>query len=404
MRKVMPTYEELEKRIVELEEIIRKNTYTTGSQLTDSIKSREDLLTLFIKHSPIYAYIKEVAPSESRVMIASENYIDMIGVKGSEMVNKTMEELFPPEFAAKITADDWIVVSDGRELKLDEELNDRSYTTIKYPIYHQEKNLLAGYTIDLTELKQAQRDVITKNEELLKLVAEKDKFFSVMAHDLRSPFTALLGFTQMLVEDLAELSQDEVHKIALILRNTSNSLYSLLENLLEWSRIQRGITSFKPKGFELLPKINESLELVMESANKKEIEIGFQVPSGLFVFAEPNMIGSTIRNLVSNAVKYTAKGGKIMVSARPVSGNLIEISIRDNGIGMNQLIIDKLFRLDEHPSRKGTEGEPSTGLGLIICKDFTEKNGGKIWAESQEGKGSIFHFTVPQLPENLPDQ
>ena len=404
MRKEMPTYEELEKKINELEDIIRKNTYTTGSQLTESRQSRDDLLTLFIKHSPIYAYIKEVTPSESRVMIASENYIDMIGVTGSEMVNKTMEELFPPEFAAKITADDWMVVSDGRELKLDEELNGRSYTTIKYPIYHQGKNLLAGYTIDLTELKQAQRYVIIKNEELLKLVAEKDKFFSVIAHDLRSPFTALLGFTQMLVEDLAELGQADVHRIALILRNTANSLYSLLENLLEWSRIQRGITSFEPTGFELQPKIYESLESVMESANKKGIEIGFQVPAGQFVFADPNMVSSTIRNLVSNAVKYTAKGGKILVSSRPVSGNFIEISIRDNGIGMNQLILDKLFRLDEHPSRKGTEGEPSTGLGLIICKDFTEKNGGKIWAESQEGKGSIFHFTVPQQPENLPDQ
>lgn len=355
----------------------------------------EELFSLFMKHSPIYAFIKEVTPTVSKVLKASENYVDMVGIPGSRMVGKTMQELFPPEFAAKITSDDWSVVANGLELKLDEDLNGRHYHTIKYPITQGNRRLLAGYTIDITDRKTGEVEISKKNRELEKAIAEKDKFFSIIAHDLRTPFTAFLGFTRMMVEDLPTLRLDEIQKFALIMRNSATNLYSLLENLLEWSRIQRGIIGFDPSPILLGKKAAECLVSVIESANKKGIGIHFNIPDDLTILADGNMVGSILRNLTTNAVKYTPKGGSISLSAKSITGNRVEISISDTGIGMSKELMDKLFHLDEHSSRKGTDGEPSTGLGLIICKDFINKHGGDIGVESEVGKGSTFTFTMP---------
>jgi signal transduction histidine kinase len=179
------------------------------------------------------------------------------------------------------------------------------------------------------------------------------------------------------------------------------NLYGLLENLLDWARIQRGITSFAPESFLLMPKMAESMQTVLESVMKKQIQIIYEIPDNLEVYADGNMLGSTIRNLASNAVKFTPQGGKVTITAKQLPGNAVEISISDTGIGMNKRMIDNLFSLDEQTNRKGTEGEPSTGLGLIICKDFVEKHGGKIWAESEKAKGSTFHFTLLGKPIDL---
>jgi PAS domain S-box-containing protein len=257
------------------------------------------------------------------------------------------------------------------------------------------KDVLIVTARDITEKKQEEERMKFKNEELLNLNAEKDKFFSIVAHDLRSPFNSFLGLTQIMAEDLQSLSMSQIQNIALSMSKSANNLFALLENLLAWSRLQRGMTSFDPKSFLLMPKISESLELVCEMAERKGIETVLNLQEDLVVFADQNMLESTIRNVALNAVKFTSKGGKITISARSASRNSIEISIRDTGIGMNREILDKLFRIDEHISRLGTEGEASTGLGLLLSKDFIEKHGGRIWAESEEGKGSTFFFTFP---------
>lgn len=257
------------------------------------------------------------------------------------------------------------------------------------------KDVLIITARDITEKKQEEERMKFKNEELLNLNAEKDKFFSIVAHDLRSPFNSFLGLTQIMAEDLQSLSMSQIQNIALSMSKSANNLYALLENLLAWSRLQRGMTSFDPKSFLLVPKITESLELVCEMANRKGIETAINMQEDLVVFADQNMLESTIRNVALNAVKFTSKGGKITISARSASRNSIEISVRDTGIGMSSDILGKLFHIDEHISRVGTEGEASTGLGLLLSRDFIEKHGGRIWAESEEGKGSTFFFTFP---------
>ena len=249
--------------------------------------------------------------------------------------------------------------------------------------------------LDITERKRAEEEINSKNEDLLKLNLEKDKFFSIIAHDLRSPFNSLLGFTQLLAEELPTLTMAEIQKISVSMKKSAGNLFNLLENLLEWSRIQRGLTRFNPESLMLLNAVAPIIEMIRDEADKKMIRISYDIPEGLRVVADAKIFDSLIRNLVYNAVKFTPKGGEITIEAKPMPDNAVEISIKDTGIGMNKHIIENLFRLDEQTNRKCTEGEPSTGLGLIICKDSIEKHDGKLWVESEEGKGSTFRFTLP---------
>ena len=276
------------------------------------------------------------------------------------------------------------------------------------------KNAKIVFTNDVTDKIKAENDLLQanydltlakelaeeSNKELEELNNTKDKFFSIIAHDLRSPFNSFLGFTKMLAQDLPTMTQDQIQKIAVSMRKSATNLYDLLGNLLEWSLLQRGVTTFSPISFLLMTKTAESIPSVVESATKKEVEISYNIPEDLVVYADENMLGSILRNLSSNAVKFTPKGGKVTVAAKPNSDSSVEISIQDTGIGMNKEMMDNLFQLDIDTSRKGTNNEPSTGLGLIICKEFVKKHGGIIWVESEEGKGSIFHFTLPAKASN----
>jgi len=255
--------------------------------------------------------------------------------------------------------------------------------------------MMFGTHSDISARKQVEETLRQKEENLQKINAEKDKFFSIIAHDLRSPFNGFLGLTEIMAEKLSEMTLAEIQEIAELLRKSAINLFGLLGNLLEWSRMQRGLTSFDPKPILLLKKITDDLVIVRDAADKKNMNIHYEIPKGLTVFADENMLGGILRNLVTNAVKFTPKGGDITVSAVKISADLAEISVRDTGIGMTNAMIDNLFHLDVNTNRKGTEGEYSTGLGLMICKDFIEKIGGKLSIESEDGKGSNFKFTVP---------
>jgi signal transduction histidine kinase len=248
----------------------------------------------------------------------------------------------------------------------------------------------------LREKKLLEDKINSQFLELQKVNAEKDKFFSIIAHDLRNPFVAFLGYTELMADAFDNFSQEEIKEMAQQLKESAVNLYTLLENLLEWSRIQRGMVGINAESIVLLPKIKGILQPVFESANKKNVEIIIDVPNDLIIEADLNMLASTVRNLTTNAVKFTPKGGKIIVAANLTTDHSVRFSVSDSGIGMDQTLLDKLFRMNEHTSRPGTDGEPSTGLGLLLCKDFVEKQGGEIGVESEVGKGSTFYFTIPQ--------
>jgi len=231
-------------------------------------------------------------------------------------------------------------------------------------------------------------------KELLKANAEKDRFFSIIAHDLKSPFSNFLGVTQTLEEMLPQLTMDEIREFASSMRKSATTLYRLLENLLQWSRIQRGLIPYEPKELQVNSLIAECVSMFKDTAKNKEIKIFLDIPENLKVYADENMLQTVVRNLLSNALKFTPRGGKIFINAETLDEEYIEVSIRDTGIGMPLSIVNNLFRIDVKTNRDGTEGEPSSGLGLLLCKEFVEKNKGKIYLESEENIGTTFHFTV----------
>lgn len=259
--------------------------------------------------------------------------------------------------------------------------------------------LWTGILNDITEQKRAEQELQGKNQELQKLNAEKDKFFSIISHDLKSPFNAIMGFSNILLDKVELEDRKNIKNYAQIINNSSQRAMNLLSNLMQWSQSQTGRMNFNPEYFNPNLIIDEIVELSKDIALQKSISIINDFPSEIVVYADKAMMSTIIRNLVSNAIKYTTSGGKIRISAE-ISSTEIKVSISDTGVGISETILEKLFHLDSNSSIPDTQGERGTGLGLILCKEFIEKHGGKIEVESEVGKGSVFHFTIPVVYNN----
>jgi PAS domain S-box-containing protein len=483
------------------------------------INDSKELLSSFMEHSPIYTYIKEVTPTQSLVLMASENYQDMIGIHGSEMIGKTMDEIFPPEFAAKITADDWAVVSEDKVLKIEEELNYRKYSTIKFPIQQGNKQYLAGYTIDITEQKksgealikseekfrkiietstrgmyfyeldkedrliltganpatdkiigiyhqeligktieeafpnlantdipalyrsiakgdvgptqfdieykdknisgyynvhvfQTEDNLVTVNftditarkktelllaeqsKELTEINAMKDKIMSIIAHDLKSPFNAIMGFSELMLRNFDQMNNNTIIEGITIMGSAANQAYKMLDNLLIWAQNQSGRIQFSPEKLNLRSQVNYSIKTIESVAKNKDIKIVVKISKDHLIIGDKNMVDTILRNLISNSIKFSPRGSSIKVIASR-HDHEVHISISDRGVGINTERISDLFEINKKGSTLGTENEQGTGLGLILCKEFINRHQGRIWVESSPGKGSIFSFSIP---------
>jgi len=246
------------------------------------------------------------------------------------------------------------------------------------------------------ERKKAEEEIKVKNKLLQSLNAEKDKFFSILAHDLRGSLSAFVAATQILSDDIDIMDIKDIREISDSMKTSATNIYSLLENLLEWSRLRQGGMDFMPEKLNIKERVEDCIDLLGEHAKGKGIEIDILIYEEIEIHADAHMIDSVIRNLLSNAIKFTPSGGKVIVESRHINGNFIEVNIIDSGIGMEMELKERLFLINEKTSRYGTEGEPSTGLGLLLCKEFIEKHGGKIWIESEVGKGSTFSFKIPK--------
>lgn len=233
------------------------------------------------------------------------------------------------------------------------------------------------------------------NEKLKETNATKDKFFSIIAHDLKNPLGAFKNVTSFLLKNLRELDDAERMEFLHLMNSSAEHIYSLLENLLHWSKTQSGNIEFNPEDNDLGFIAQDSIQLLKMNADKKSINLHSEIKDRTLVLSDLNMTSTIIRNLLSNAIKFTPDGGEVKIYAKSV-GNFQEVTIEDNGVGIPDNVIDKLFRVDVHISTKGTSKEDGTGLGLVLCKEFVEKNGGKIRVESQLDKGSKFIFTMPK--------
>ena len=247
--------------------------------------------------------------------------------------------------------------------------------------------------------KKLIHEVDIKTKELQELNVTKDKFFSIIAHDLKSPFNNLLGLSEVLMENIRIIDIDEIENHVISINKTARNAFNLLEDLLMWGRAQQDKIPFKPQNLSFADICKNTLKTLNPNANAKNIAINYSPSDHINVFVDSTMLKTILRNLVSNAIKFTNNGGAININAEENSGN-VTISVSDNGVGIAPDDLTKLFDISEVLTTKGTAKETGTGLGLLICKEFVEKHGGKIWVESEVGKGSDFKFTLPYNAES----
>ncbi len=300
----------------------------------------------------------------------------------------------PEAFLAKITAlyeNDEEISSDIIEFK-----DGRTFERYSQAQLFKGKSVGRVWSFrDITERRNAIQALYESEARLSELNATKDKFFSIIAHDLKSPFNSIVGFSNILVEQIREQDYDGIEEYAEIILQSSQKAMNLLTNLIEWSRTQSGRMDFNPEYIEIGTLINEVLELSNAAALHKSIILLKEQPRHITIFLDKDMISSVIRNLLSNAIKFTNPGGKIVIKAE-LTGQELMVSVSDTGIGIDKFYLSKLFKVDENYSIPGTQNEKGTGLGLVLCKEFVEKHKGKIWAESEPGIGSQFIFTIPK--------
>jgi signal transduction histidine kinase len=244
-------------------------------------------------------------------------------------------------------------------------------------------------------LLEEKNRLIEKSEQELRLLnASKNKFFSIIAHDLKNPLHNVMGYSFLLSKDYDKFTEEERRKFATDINQSTNNIFRLLQNLLEWSRSQTGRLKFSPIEIQFKRVLDNALSVLHSLASQKQIKLEYNQDPNLKVFADPMMIETVIRNLISNAIKFTPENGTIGIEAKN-TGNEVLVSVKDSGIGLSEADLANLFRIDSKVKRKGTNNEDGSGLGLVLCKEFVDKNNGSIWVESTPGKGSTFFFSIP---------
>ncbi len=387
--------------IDELNRIIQLTIYNHGIKKELLETKRRYELAVEAGRTGVWEYI----PSERKTIVDS-GFLKLMGVAGDvksteenlwsdfipieelEVINSKLNELISGKtnqysFEHRIRRADgqirW-VVSKGK-LAIDEE----------------NKNLkIVGTMTDITELKETEKKLKQYAEDLKRNNSAKDNFFSIISHDLRNPFHTILGASELLANYSSDMSVEEIRETAQNIYQAANNVYNLLVNLLEWSRFQSGKIEVNKTQFNLCDIINQVLELYSELLNRKKIIMSTHCNDTCFVYADKYMIESVVRNLISNAIKFTPSGKSIEVICKNLNDDFAEFSVKDYGVGIPKDIQKKLFQIYTHISTRGTDQEKGTGLGLVLCKDFIEKNGGEISFESEFGRGSLFRVTIPK--------
>lgn len=245
-----------------------------------------------------------------------------------------------------------------------------------------------------TEIEWQNGELLAKNKQLEELIATKDKFFSIIGHDLNSPISQMIGFADLLENHIESFTTKEITQFISRLKESSMQGFRLLDNLLHWAQTQTGSISFEPSEASLHKIIDDNLKLHQEKAREKKVHLSFEPGEDFQLRIDTNMIDTVLRNLMSNAIKFTPQGGSVIIRTCK-KGATAEVSIADTGVGISAENITKLFRSDRHFSTRGTQNEKGTGLGLILCREFIDAHQGKIWVESEVGKGSEFKFSIP---------
>jgi len=337
-------------------------------------------------------YNEHGVPEDYRIIDVNPAFENQLGIPRESVIGKTSREAYgveePPffEIYSRVASTGRPEVFESYFAPLDK------YFSIS--VYRPYTDSFATIFENITERKKTEAELRIKHEQLQKLNVEKDKLFTIIAHDLKSPFSAIVGFSELLLDQIKEQRYEGMEKSVEIIQRSSNKAMDLLMNLMEWARTQTGRMEFSPKFFDMVDHINEIEEIFEIIASQKFIKIHKELPQKAPAYADKAMVSAILRNLISNAIKFSEPHGEVIISVNANTEGLV-ISVKDNGVGICSDNIGKLFKIDESVSTLGTNGEKGTGFGLILCKEFVEKHGGVMWVESEEGLGSAFYFTLP---------
>ncbi|MBE0647719.1 MAG: PAS domain-containing sensor histidine kinase [Bacteroidales bacterium] len=352
-------------------------------------------VAILIHRNGIIEYANKVAfnllEAEKPEQIIGTKALDILHPDDRETALARIKTMYQTGVPAPV-AEERFVSFTGREISLQVAAN---------IIMYEGSPASLVFGIDVTELKNAENEIVRFSKELEENNQAKDKFFSIIAHDLKGPFNSILGFADILNTEYDEYSHEERKHFIRNISTSAQNTYRLLENLLEWSRTQTNRITFNPEVLELSTVINECILMVRSQAETKDIHLFSAVEFNTYVMADENMVKTIIRNLLSNAIKFSRRRGNVRVMDRRTvnpqnNQEMIEITVQDEGIGMSQLILNQLFKIDQMIKTPGTNNEKGTGLGLILCQELVNRNNGEIWAVSETGKGSTIHFTLPQ--------
>ncbi|MBU0474465.1 MAG: PAS domain S-box protein [Bacteroidetes bacterium] len=380
-------------------------------------KNRASILSTEKKYHNLFMELKDVlyeSTPEGKLLDINPSGIELFGYDSKEDIMKIniAEDLYvnPEErdrLIEKIENDGFVK---DYEIKIKNKSGKEIIVTETSFMLKNDAGKVLGYTgiiRDVTETKLQEKLLREYNEELAnlniqlkisedelkKINDEKDKFFSIIAHDLKSPFNALLNLSEFLVEDLPELSMEEIRSFSKEINISAHSVYNLLLNLLQWAQIKTGRFSKTQEKLDMADLASKTIMLLENLASKKSIKIKNSIDLSHNIIGDKTMISSVMQNLISNAIKFTKRNGDIDITSEENSGKVI-IHIKDTGVGISVENLNKLFKLDEHLTTVGTANESGTGLGLILCRELLEKNNGKIWADSTEGFGATFSFSL----------
>lgn len=373
--------------------------------ITKDVKSQNlndiTLLSHAFEHSPVTVVITD---TDGKILYANSKFSTLTGFSIEETLGKTPEVVKSGHHSKEFYQELWNTISSGETWK-GEFLNKKKDGTLYWekasiaPIF-DEKGIIKNYVAikeDITEQKEAQETLKHSEEELKKLNATKDRFFSIIAHDIRNPLSALLGFTTLLKKKYNTL--DELRKEVFInnIVEATKALHLLIEDLLQWAHAHSNKIKWEKEYISIDKITQENILLLERHASNKKITLSSSIPKDTKVFSNKNMVSTIIRNILSNAIKFTPEQGTVTVSSKELE-DFIEIKINDTGVGIDEENLSKLFKIEERYKTPGTNNEKGTGLGLLVCKEFVEKNGGEIKVESELGKGTSIYFTIPKQP------
>jgi len=356
-------------------------------------------LSVAVEQSPVTIAITD---TKGVIQYVNPSFCKITGYDFNEAIGQNPKVLKSGKMEDDIYINMWETITSGKTWHgefINKKKNGEFYfeEAIISPVFDENNKIVNFIAIknDISFKKQQEEQIKQKNNQLIELNATKDKFFSIIAHDLKNPFNSILGLSDLLATNFDKYNKEKIIHFINSINNVAQNTFKLLENLLEWSSSQTGKIEFKPQLFILETLIIDIIELTKSNSLAKNIEISYEINESIQIFADKNMINTVLRNLVTNAIKFTNKNGIIKILASYFENNIL-ISVIDNGVGMSEDTINKLFKINEKITNIGTENESGTGLGLILCKEFIEKHKGKIWVESIKNEGSTFKFIIPK--------